>query len=519
MLPMQKRTWKLRGSGGSEDAEEIRNYILERRMKRFAVCLTFVFLCGLGGTAPAQDMDGRIQKAVDDLALRRGTPAAVSITAPAIDGTRSVSAFSRYLYGKTLQYARSNPRYRVTPLRRGISAGRTAEEQSFLIKGSYRRTGDAVVITLSLVLELDGAVLDSSSFNISIAELEALDLKILPLNRETEEEARDYYELFEPPIPWPEPSAVPAFFADAWPNEDSRTYFNGDKMTIGLYANRDCYVKVYHIDVKGQLQLIYPNRVDTDNSLKADTERMIPEKSSFVLGEPYGEETIYAVFSNRQFENLEKEIQYPVPVERSALSRAASRRGLTVQLNTPGEPNTGEQITRAWFNYTILPASFVEETFSYKKPEDVSQTVEALRNEILSQGGQFSGNDREGSYSLGDMSGSYRVSADEFIITVIQAPFPGAAPFPSGARGAGGAYSFFFNAPTDVPAALEMVKTAVEKKGGVFSGDTGAGFFRASGIAGNYQVGDRVSVTIHEKPFVVPYQVIEKEVKKYFGVR
>jgi hypothetical protein len=93
------------------------------------------------------------------------------------------------------------------------------------------------------------------------------------------------------------------------------------------------------------------------------------------------------------------------------------------------------------------------------------------------------------------------------------------APFPSGARSADGAYSFFFNRPANVPAALAMVQTAIERKGGVFSGDASAGLFRVSGITGNYHVADRVSVTIQEKPFVISYQLIEKEIKNYFGIR
>ncbi|MDR1903513.1 MAG: DUF4384 domain-containing protein [Treponema sp.] len=485
-------------------------------MKKIALCLAFVVLSGM---VSAQDIDVQIQQALDDLAVHRSAPATVSITPPVINGTHSVSAFSRYLYGKTLQYARSSSRYRVQPLRRGLPAQPPAGEQSALIQGSYRRTGNDLAITLSLVSEHDGAVLASTSFTTTIAELEALNLNILPENRETEAEAQDHEAMFDPPMALPGPSDPSGFFADAWPNEDSRTYFNGDNMTINLYASRDSYVKVYHIGADNQLQLIYPNRIDTDNSLKANTGRAIPENTSFVLGAPYGEETIYAVFSDRPFENLEEEMQSPVPAERGALSRAASRRGLTVQLNTPDEAAPGEQITTAWFHYTILPASLVEETFSYPKPEDVSQAVDALRTEILSQGGLFSGNDREGLYSLGDMSGSYRVSADEFIITVIQPPFSPAAPFPSGARSAGGAYSFFFNAPANIPAALAMVQTAIERNGGVFSGDTSAGLFRVSGIRGNYHVADRVSITIHEKPFVISYQLIEKEIKNYFGIR
>jgi hypothetical protein len=53
----------------------------------------------------------------------------------------------------------------------------------------------------------------------------------------------------------------------------------------------------------------------------------------------------------------------------------------------------------------------------------------------------------------------------------------------------------------------------------VFNGNEQAGSFQASGIAGLYQIADLVNVTIVDKPFIVPNSLIEKEVKKFFGVR
>jgi hypothetical protein len=378
--------------------------------------------------------------------------------------------------------------------------------QKALIQGSYHQSGDKIAITLSLVSERDGTVLASSSFTTTLAELDALNLNLLPENRKTEAEVLARETLLTTA------EAPPDFLVDAWPNEESRTYIDGNSMTIGLYSSKDCYVKVYHIDVNNNLQLIYPNRIDRDNTLKADTERLIPEKSSFVLGAPYGEETILAVFSSKQFENLEDELLTPVPASRETLGRAASGRGLIVEAGNPARTSPPEQIVSRRFNYTIIPESLGEETVSFKKPDDVSQTLQALKDEIISQGGKFSGDNREGAYSLGSMSGSYWISVTEIIITVKQAVF-------TPTRSAGGAYNFSFDRPANISGAVTAVKSAIEQKGGVFSGDTNAGAFRASGIAGVYHVRDQVSVTIQEKPFVIPNQMIEKEVKKYFGIR
>jgi hypothetical protein len=162
-----------------------------------------------------------------------------------------------------------------------------------------------------------------------------------------------------------------------------------------------------------------------------------------------------------------------------------------------------------------LPANFIEETFSFKAPADITGTVQLLRNEVLSQDGEFAGNDREGSYSAGGLRGSYRVSAGAFTITIRRPPYQSAVP----TRGAGGVFNFSFDRPGNLSQAVQTVRTGIEGKGGVFTGNEREGAFRASGIAGNYRVQDRVFVSIQEKPFVIPNRLIEREVKNYFGIR
>jgi hypothetical protein len=219
------------------------------------------------------------------------------------------------------------------------------------------------------------------------------------------------------------------------------------------------------------------------------------------------------VFSGVPFENIEKEMTSPpIPANRGSISRAATVRGITVQYNAPSPL---EQPVSVRFSYTILPANFIEETFSFKAPADISETVQLLRDEVLSQGGEFTGNNREGSYSAGGIRGSYRVSDGAFIITIRRPSYQSAV----ATRGAGGAFNFSFDRPRDLSQAVQTVRAGIEGKGGSFAGNEREGTFRASGISGNYQVQDRVSVTINEKPFVIPNRLIEKEVKNFFGVR
>jgi hypothetical protein len=144
------------------------------------------------------------------------------------------------------------------------------------------------------------------------------------------------------------------------------------------------------------MQLIYPNQTDRNNKLEANTVRVIPGDTVFKLGAPYGEETILAVFSGAPFENLEKDMADTVPVTRESINRTAGRRGLTVENNAVNTPDPPEKTTAARFSYTILPADFIEDTFSFKRPSGAAEAVQLLRNEIKLRNGTFSGNEREG---------------------------------------------------------------------------------------------------------------------------
>jgi hypothetical protein len=352
----------------------------------------FIVLFWIVQTASAQDMNALVKTAVDELVARRNTPISVNIKTPTIGSTDSVSAFSGYLSRIIDRNAVNNTLYRVTAPARGAPPIRAAGEQRGQIIGSYDLVGDRVEVTLTLVAEPDGKRLSAASFTVSRDELERLNLSVLPENRKTEAEARTQAALLEN-IPLSPPSApvapppraiTPAsaphtgaavsaqsdLAVQIWPNKESRTYFDGDTMTISLYASQDCWFKVYHIDVNNQMRLIYPNQTDRNNTLRANTERVIPDNTFFTLGAPYGEETILAVFSGTPFENLEKDMLYPEPATRESINRAAGWRGLAVKNTAANTPDSPEKTTAARFSYTILPADFIEDTFSFKRPSD-----------------------------------------------------------------------------------------------------------------------------------------------------
>ncbi|MDR2047894.1 MAG: DUF4384 domain-containing protein [Treponema sp.] len=311
----------------------------------------FVALCLLAcALLPAEDLDGVVKRAVDGLASRLLYPLEVSVGGINLAGTESPSAFSRYLSNRILAHAPNNLKFRVVPPSRGIDRVGPGAPEKGLITGVFLREGAVVRVTLRLVTEPGGVVLDTRDFNVSAAELERLGIALLPENT-TLEEIKKREDLLNPPA-----SAARAFTLRAWPNSDTRTYLDGDELKISIVADEDCFFKVYHIDLNGDMQLIHPNDKNTDNRLTALVTRTIPEAGAitYVLQAPFGQDTIKVVASRRQFENLAAEFNKVWKADGETVRRAESYRGLAMR-SAPDGPVV-ETVTTS-FNFTVLPAN------------------------------------------------------------------------------------------------------------------------------------------------------------------
>ncbi|MDR0585947.1 MAG: DUF4384 domain-containing protein [Treponema sp.] len=488
---------------------------MKRRLSVF-----FFFLAGIF-TVSAQEIDAKVKKAVDDLAIRLNRPIEVSIETPTIDGSDSPTALSRYLANKANVFAASNKLYRVKTASstRGINLGRTGGSDTGKITGTYTVLGDSVEVTFNLVSSSDNTLLGSQAFVIPKAELDKLGLAIVPANFRTEQEVKKQEEILAP-IATAAQASVPLsgskdLLIDVWPNSETRTYYDGEELCINLWASHDCYVKVYHIDAEKKTQMIFPNRLDNDNFLRANTEMLIPRNGGFRLHAPFGQETIVAYAQDTQFTNLENEMVQIVDANGSAIAGIAGGRGLSIQAREQNSPPSLSASAR--FTFTILEPSAGEEIFSYPKPANMTETVQSLRSEIVRQGGSFNGNEREGSFSSAGARGTYRLSGNNIIVTLREQRNAQSQPSTRGLGDRG--FRFSFAKPPDLPGAVRTVKNGISQKGGSFNGDERGGNFQASGIAGEYNVADQVHVNILEKPFIISNSLIEREVKNFFGVR
>jgi hypothetical protein len=473
-------------------------------MKKRPLVLCFLFCAA--ALLFAEDIDGAVKQAVDGLAARLLYPLEVSVGDINLAETESPSAFSRYLSNRIMAHAPNNPMFRVVPLSRGIERVGPGGPEKGVIEGVFLREGSIVRVTLRLITKPGGAVLDTRDFSVSAAELKRLNIALLPENTAGPEEIKKREELLNPSAP---PSATRPFTLRAWPDSDTRTYFDGDQLKISVVADTDCFFKVYHIDLNGDMQLIHPNDKNTDNRLAANVTRTIPEPGAlrYILRAPFGQDTIKVVAARRQFENIRAEFNQVWKATGETARRAESYRGLA--MSYAREESSVETVTTG-FNFTVLPASYSDSVYTYRKPADMGEAVRTMRADVLRQGGSF--NERDGSFSMPGIAGKYTASGDTVVLSLRYTGNQLAPPLTRGLA----VFNFTIDKPRNITQALRTVKSGIEARGGVFSGDERQGNFRAGGIAGRYQVADRVNVSITERPPPIPPSLIEREVRNYF---
>lgn len=463
-------------------------------MKKLLLFCGFIIVSGV--FLMAQDIDAMVKNAVDGIALRVTTPIEANIGGIYLEGTVTSSALSRYLANRIKVHAHDSGKFNLSPFSHSNVAFRPGGPQKGIIKGSFRQTGEMVTITLQLVGDPGGQVIESRNFTISESYLKENGIDVLPANVRSLEEIVEQERIFAPPALQQTASTLQI---EVWPDSDTGTYFAGDKMTINLFANRDCYARVDYVDASGNWQLLFPNRNNRDNFVRANQLQTLP-RTPVELIPALGMERIWVRVSTEPFNISESEFTDVKAATRDTVtaSRAASGRA--------GE--TAE----AFFSITKLPDTFYDETFSYSKPDSMAEEIQAILVE-LQQGDIFSGTDLEGSYTIGGTTGVYHVTGDTVTVSLRY----NNQLFPPATRAT---FSFSFEKPGNMTLALQSAKSGFKEKGGDLEGDVNQGNFKAKTIlgslAGRYTVIDRVNVVISEKPFGVSEKYIQEEVEKHF---
>jgi len=84
-------------------------------------------------------------------------------------------------------------------------------------------------------------------------------------------------------------------------------------------------------------------------------------------------------------------------------------------------------------------------------------------------------------------------------------------------------HSFIVKLKNEISSILTKVKSIITGKGGRFEGNTECGFFDGKSVLGPIKVKYRsisdneIEIIIEDKPFIIPSQMIESQIKKYLS--
>lgn len=79
---------------------------------------------------------------------------------------------------------------------------------------------------------------------------------------------------------------------------DQSRYDLGDKVEIRYWVNRDAYIYIYNLDATGRVSLIFPNRFDPNNRVRAGSHRLPGRGYAFEVRGPAGVEYLQIIASS-----------------------------------------------------------------------------------------------------------------------------------------------------------------------------------------------------------------------------
>lgn len=105
------------------------------------------------------------------------------------------------------------------------------------------------------------------------------------------------------------------------------TYRDGENLSLLIACSQDAYLKIYHVNVNGVAQLIWPNRFGGSGRIAKDQAMRFPAESdpfAYKLGAPYGTEYIKAIASLTPFQTMEPDFSDLAGTAGEAITRGMS---------------------------------------------------------------------------------------------------------------------------------------------------------------------------------------------------
>jgi len=296
--------------------------------------------------------DDEVERAVTTMARAVNRKTTIAIGRISYADTDTASNLSAWLknniiintqkHRDKLQVANENEINDLALASRALTAEVAGSPIQAVITGNYSPLDNGADVMLHLV-SLDGnkAVLASARFVIPSAELQRRKLSLLPEKDKAVISKAEFEAKQQAVIPYAGGNNQWKFTVT--PDALDGMYYDGGSMSMQIYAERDCYFRIIHIDVNGNTQVIYPVSARDNNFIKAGQVRRIPDNTLYRMGSPFGEEIILAAAYDHPF---------AINQQSDQISAAAVTRSMTVNSdnNTSMTP-----LATAKFSYTILP--------------------------------------------------------------------------------------------------------------------------------------------------------------------
>jgi hypothetical protein len=296
--------------------------------------------------------DDEVERAVSTMARAVSRKTTVAVGRISYADTQTASNLSAWLknaiimntqkHRDKLQVASEDEVNELAQISRALTAEAANSPIQAVITGNYSPLDNGADVMLHLVA-LDGnkTVLASARFVIPGAELQRRKLSLLPEKDKAVISKAEFEAKQQAVIPYAGRNNQWNFTAT--PNALDGMYYDGGSMSMQIYAERDCYFRIIHIDVNGNTQVIYPTSARDNNFIRAGQVRRIPDNTLYRMGPPFGEEMILAAAYERPF---------TLAPQSGPLSADSVTRSLTVESDnhTAMTPSA-----TAKFSYSILP--------------------------------------------------------------------------------------------------------------------------------------------------------------------
>jgi hypothetical protein len=169
-----------------------------------------------------------------------------------------------------------------------------------IVRGAFSSLGSAVGVVLSLVDINTGRIVSEVKRRLDPSSLAEIGMsELLPPGAEN---AKLLARLVQGVIgTGPQPFPIQVRTARG----PHAAYFEGERLQVFVQADRDCYLRLYHISwTEKTLTLIFPNRSEPDSRIAGGARVQVPAEGSaatFEVSKPYGVDAIVAVASEQPF--------------------------------------------------------------------------------------------------------------------------------------------------------------------------------------------------------------------------